>query len=87
MKWKGFGRKSWPNRVATLKMETTDSSETITIYHTVRHHIPKPTNHSYIVAYLPKARTVEVDKQPLLGDGPYTRSREMRHVRCDVTQQ
>jgi hypothetical protein len=41
----------------------------------------------YIVAYLLKARTVEAEKQPLLGNGPYTRSRGTRHVCCDVTQQ
>jgi hypothetical protein len=41
----------------------------------------------YIAAYLLKARTAEVEKQPLLGNGPYTRSRGMRHVRCDVMQQ
>jgi hypothetical protein len=40
-----------------------------------------------IVAYLLKPRTVEAEKQPLLGNGPYTRSKEMRHVRYDVTQQ
>jgi hypothetical protein len=28
-----------------------------------------------IVAYLLKARTVEAEKQPFLGNGPYTRSR------------
>jgi hypothetical protein len=39
------------------------------------------------VAYMPKARTVAADKQPLLGNGPYTRSRETRHVLCGVTQQ
>jgi hypothetical protein len=40
-----------------------------------------------IVAYLLKPRTVEVEKQQLLGNGPYTRNRGTRHVRCDVTQQ
>jgi hypothetical protein len=40
-----------------------------------------------IVAYLLKAGTVEAEQQPLLGNGPYTLSREMRHVRYDVTQQ
>jgi hypothetical protein len=34
-----------------------------------------------------KARAVEADKQPLLGNGPYPCSRGMRHVRCDVMQQ
>jgi hypothetical protein len=29
----------------------------------------------YAVAYLLKVRTVEAEKQPLLGNGPYTRSR------------
>jgi hypothetical protein len=32
------------------------------------------------VAYLLKARTVEAEKQPLLDNGPYTRSRGTRHV-------
>jgi hypothetical protein len=40
-----------------------------------------------IVAYLLKARTVEAERQPLLGNDPYTRSRGKLHVRCDVTQQ
>jgi hypothetical protein len=40
-----------------------------------------------IVAYLFKVRTVEAEKPPLLDNGPYTRSRRTRHVRCDVTQQ
>jgi hypothetical protein len=39
------------------------------------------------VLYLLKARTVETEKQPLLGIGPYTRIRGTRHVRCDVTIQ
>jgi hypothetical protein len=39
------------------------------------------------VVYLLKARTVEAEKQQLLGYGPYTRSRGTRHVSCDVTQQ
>jgi hypothetical protein len=39
------------------------------------------------VAYLLKARIVEAEKQSLLGNGPYTRSRGKRHVRFDVTQQ
>jgi hypothetical protein len=39
----------------------------------------------YTVAYLLKARTVEAEKQPLTGNGPYTRSKGTRHVRCDVT--
>jgi hypothetical protein len=37
-----------------------------------------------IVAYLLKARTVEAEKRPLLGNGPYTRSRGTRCVGCDV---
>jgi hypothetical protein len=36
--------------------------------------------------YLFKARIPEAEKQPLLGNGPYTRSRGTRHVRCDVRQ-
>jgi hypothetical protein len=39
------------------------------------------------VAYLLKARTVEAEKQPLLCNSPYARSRGTRHVLCDVTQQ
>jgi hypothetical protein len=39
------------------------------------------------VAYLLKARTVEAEQQALLGNGPYTRSKGTRQVRCDVTQQ
>jgi hypothetical protein len=39
------------------------------------------------VAYLLKARAVEAEKQPLLGNGSYTRSIGTRHVRCDITQQ
>jgi hypothetical protein len=39
------------------------------------------------VTYLLKTRTVEAEKQPLLGNGPYTCSRGMRHIRCDITQQ
>jgi hypothetical protein len=39
------------------------------------------------VAYLLKARTVEAEKQPLLSNGPYTRSSGTCHVRRDVTQQ
>jgi hypothetical protein len=49
--------------------------------------ISKEYKANYIVAYLLKAKTVEAEKQPLLGYGPYTRSRGTRHVRCDVTQQ
>jgi hypothetical protein len=41
----------------------------------------------YIVAYLLKVEIVEAEKQPLLGNDPYTRSRGTRHVRCDVKQQ
>jgi hypothetical protein len=37
-----------------------------------------------IVVYLLKARTVEAEKQPLLGNGPYTRSRGTRHVCCEA---
>jgi hypothetical protein len=40
-----------------------------------------------IVAYLLKARTVEAEKQLLLGNGPYTRNRRAHHLRCDITQQ
>jgi hypothetical protein len=39
------------------------------------------------VVCLLKARTLEAEKQPLLGNGPYTRNRGTRQVRCDVTQQ
>jgi hypothetical protein len=39
-----------------------------------------------IVLYLLKERTVVAEKQPLLGNGPYTRSRGTRHVPCDVMQ-
>jgi hypothetical protein len=39
------------------------------------------------VAYLLKARTVASEKQPLLGNDPYTRSRGTREVRCDIKQQ
>jgi hypothetical protein len=39
------------------------------------------------LTYLLKARTVEAEKQPVLANGPYTRSRGTRHVRCDDTQQ
>jgi hypothetical protein len=39
----------------------------------------------YIMACLLKERTVEAEKQPLQGNGPYTRGREKHHVRCDVT--
>jgi hypothetical protein len=41
----------------------------------------------HIVAYLLKARTVEAEKEQLLGNGLYTCSRGTPHVRCDVTQQ
>jgi hypothetical protein len=40
-----------------------------------------------IVAYLLKARTVEAEVQPFLGNYPYTRNRGTRHVPCDVMQQ
>jgi hypothetical protein len=40
----------------------------------------------HIVAYFLKARTVETEKQLLLGNDPYTRSRGTRHACCDVTQ-
>jgi hypothetical protein len=40
-----------------------------------------------IVAYLLKAKTVKVEKQSLLGNGPYTSSRGTRQVRCDIAQQ
>jgi hypothetical protein len=39
------------------------------------------------VAYVLKARTVKAEKQTLLGNGPYTRSRGTRHAHCDVMQQ
>jgi hypothetical protein len=39
----------------------------------------------HIVAYLLKERAVEAEKQPLLGNGLYTRSRGTLHLRCDVT--
>jgi hypothetical protein len=38
------------------------------------------------VAHLLKARTVEADKQPLLGNGPYTRSGGTDYIHCDVTR-
>jgi hypothetical protein len=38
----------------------------------------------YTVAYLLKARTVEAEKQPLLGNGLYTCSRGTHHIHCDV---
>jgi hypothetical protein len=41
----------------------------------------------YNVAYLLKARTVEAEKQPLLGNGLYMCSRGMHHIHCDVMQQ
>jgi hypothetical protein len=37
------------------------------------------------MAYLLKAGIVEAEKQPLLGNGPYARSRGKRQVRCDVS--
>jgi hypothetical protein len=37
-----------------------------------------------IVAYFLKTKPVEADKQPLPGNGPYTRSRGTFHVRCDA---
>jgi hypothetical protein len=37
-----------------------------------------------IVAYLLEANTVDAGKQPLLGNGQYTRSRGTRHVCCDI---
>jgi hypothetical protein len=40
-----------------------------------------------IVVYLLKARTVEAEKEPLLGNGPYTRSRRAHNIRHDITQQ
>lgn len=40
-----------------------------------------------IVLYLHKERNVKADKQPLLGNGKYIRSRGTCHVLCDVTQQ
>jgi hypothetical protein len=40
-----------------------------------------------IVAYLLEVRTVKAEKQPLLGNCPYTRGGGTRHARCDVTQQ
>jgi hypothetical protein len=40
-----------------------------------------------IVAYLLTARTVEADKQPLLGKGLYTCSRGMSHVCCNIMYQ
>jgi hypothetical protein len=40
-----------------------------------------------IVAYLLKARTVEAEKQPLLGNGPYTRSRGKRHATTEEVLQ
>jgi hypothetical protein len=39
------------------------------------------------VAYLLKERTVEAEKQPLLDNGPYKRSKGTRYIRCDMTQQ
>jgi hypothetical protein len=39
------------------------------------------------MVYLLKAKTVKTEEHPLLGNGPFTSSRETRHVRCDVTQQ
>jgi hypothetical protein len=39
------------------------------------------------VAYLLRARTVEAEKQPLLGNGLYTCSRGMCHIPCDIMQQ
>jgi hypothetical protein len=39
------------------------------------------------VLHLLKARIVEAEKQPLLDNGPYTRSRGTHHVCRDVTQQ
>jgi hypothetical protein len=38
-----------------------------------------------IVAHLLEARTVEAEKQPLLGNRQYTQQRYV--TRCDVTQQ
>jgi hypothetical protein len=40
-----------------------------------------------ILAKFIKARAVEKEKQPLLGNNLYTRSRGKVHVRCDVRQQ
>jgi hypothetical protein len=39
------------------------------------------------VASLLKARTVEVEKLPLLSNDPYTHSRRAPHIHCYVTQQ
>jgi hypothetical protein len=39
----------------------------------------------HILAYFLKARTAEAKKQPLLSNGPYTRSRGTCYVRCDVS--
>jgi hypothetical protein len=44
-------------------------------------------NINNIMVYLLLARTAEAEKQPLLDNGPYTRSRGNGHVRRDVTQQ
>jgi hypothetical protein len=40
-----------------------------------------------IVAYLLKARTVAAEKQPLLGDGPYTRRIGTRHATIEMVLQ
>jgi hypothetical protein len=41
----------------------------------------------YIEAYLFKARTVQAEKQPLVGNGPHTSSRGTHHVHYDIMQQ
>jgi hypothetical protein len=60
-----------------------------TLYTTVMYSINvlKLCDNMYIAAYLLKARTVELEKQLLLGNDPYIRSRGTRHVRCDDMQQ
>jgi hypothetical protein len=39
-----------------------------------------------IVVYLLNSRIMEAEEQPLLGNGPYTRSRKTRHISCDIEE-
>jgi hypothetical protein len=75
--------KCYINARKTNESKTTPDSSTVTSE--ISLHVEK-FRHD-IVAYLLKARTVEAEKQPLLGNNSYKRSRGKRHVRYDVTQQ
>jgi hypothetical protein len=55
------------------------------LFISTRVYILKKSYPLYTVVCLIKARTMEAEKQPLLDNGPYTRNRGTRDVRCDVT--